>query len=86
MSDLEMKVLSVLARHGELLSSAVHIKLAHDIKTLGLENVKRLARTMSPSQLGRMGFLGVRRLAQIRRDRGDAALDAILRDLEEVLK
>ena len=84
--DLEAKILIVLGKHDALFSSAAPRRLAWDIKKLGIDTVERLALTMSPSQLGRMGLLGVRRLAQLRRDRGVEALKRLLKDLRGALQ
>jgi len=65
--SFENRILRVLQKHNYIPSPAVHLKLVYDIETHGADIVK-LAFTFSPSQLGRMGLLGVRRLAQLKRD------------------
>ena len=81
------KILPIMIKHHAVYSSASVGKLAWDIVQLNcnIEHVKYLARNFSPSQLGRMGYLGIRRLAQLRRDEGVNRLEALLRDLEKVV-
>jgi len=66
--SLSEKILKVLVDNDCVFSAVAHEKLATDILTLGWDRVKYLANNFSPSQLGRMGHLGVRRLAQLKRD------------------
>jgi hypothetical protein len=65
---LEQKVLDVLVQSDYLPSSVAHKRLAGDIYNLGLSKVLYLAENFSPSQLGRMGYLGCRWLAVCNRD------------------
>ena len=81
---LELKVLDVLIKNNCVFSSVAHKKLAYDIYELGWQKVKYLADNFSPSQLGRMGYLGVRRLAQLRRDHPET-YKKVMQELEEVL-
>lgn len=83
-SELEKKILGVLLKNEFVPSSVAHIKLAQDINQHGKE-ILRLAEKMSPSQLGHMGLLGVRRLAQLRRDNPEK-FKKVMADLEVILK
>ncbi|RLI76051.1 hypothetical protein DRO97_01860 [Archaeoglobales archaeon] len=67
-AELEAKVLDVLVQCDFLPSSATHSRIAGDIYNLGLQKVLYLADNFSPSQLGRMGYLGCRWLAIAKRD------------------
>ncbi|RLI80445.1 hypothetical protein DRP04_08140 [Archaeoglobales archaeon] len=82
--ELEEKILEVFIANNCVFSSAAHIKLAYDVKRLGWEQVKYLASNFSPSQLGQMGYLGVRRLAQLRRD-NEQKFQKVMKELEEVV-
>jgi hypothetical protein len=82
--ELEMKILGVLLRHDYVPSSVTHRKLASDITRYGKE-VLKLAYTMSPSQLGKMGLLGIRRLSQLKRDDPEK-FKKVMADLEVILK
>jgi len=83
--QLETGILGVFAKHNVYFSSVAHTKLAYDIVTLGWDTVKYLANNYSPSQLGRMGYLGVRRLAQLKRD-NPQVFQKVMQELEEVIK
>ena len=67
-SELETKVLSILVQCDFLPSSAAHKRIASDIYNLGLQKVLHLTDNFSPSQLGRMGYLGCRWLSICKRD------------------
>ena len=43
-------------------------QILYDVERLGEEKATHYLFTMSPSKLGRLGFLGLRKLAQIKRD------------------
>ena len=85
MEELALRILAVFAKYNIHFSSMAHKRLAYDVKRLGWDTVKFLAMHYSPSQLGRMGFLGVRRLAQLRRD-NPQLFETIVKELEEVIK
>ena len=82
--QLEDKILKVLMDNDCDFTSVTHARIASDIRKLGWENVCRMARSFSPSQLGRMGYLGVRWLAKIRRD-DPAKFERVVRELEGVV-
>lgn len=82
-SALENRILSVFIKHGYVPSSMAHKRLAYDIATQGNEILK-LAYKMSPSQLGRMKLLGIRRLAQCKRD-DSAKFKDLIKELEAML-
>lgn len=79
------KILKVLVENNCLLSAAMPSKLAYDVNRIGFDRAKHLAEDFSPSQLGRMGFLGIRRLAQLRRDNPEL-FRKVMKELEEVLR
>jgi len=78
------KIVVILARHNAILSSAMVTRLWGDIVGLGWEVAKKLSETKSPSQLGIMRKLGIRRLAQLRRDE-PAKFEQIMKELETLL-
>ena len=77
----ELEILKVFIAHDCVFSSVAHQKLICDIQRLGWERVKYLANKFSPSQLGRMGYLGVRRLSQLKRDE-PAKFQKVMKELE----
>ena len=80
----EEDILEILLRHGATFSSVAHKQIAHEINTLGFETAKQLAESYSPSQLGKMGYLGLRRLAQLKRDDPEK-FKKVMEDLEKLL-
>ena len=64
---MEKDILKILIKHN-IFDRKMHIQLANEIKELGLDSVLKMSEKFSPSQLGRMGYLGARKLAIIRRD------------------
>jgi len=82
--QLEDKILKVLMDTNCDFTSVTHARIASDIRKLGWENVCRMARSFSPSQLGRMGYLGVRWLAKIRRDDPEK-FERVMGELEKVM-
>jgi hypothetical protein len=81
--ELEKRILEVFMRNDFLPSSVVHKRLMSDIERYG-KDVLKLAYNLSPSQLGRMGLLGVRRLAQLRRD-NPQRFEKVMKELKEVI-
>jgi len=82
-SELERKIFEVLLKNDFLPSSVAHQRLASDIQRYG-RDILKLAYKLSPSQLGNMGLLGVRRLAQLRRD-DPKKFEKVMKELEEVV-
>jgi hypothetical protein len=76
-SELERKIFEVLLKNDFLQ------RLASDIQRYG-RDILKLAYKLSPSQLGTMGLLGVRRLAQLRRD-DPKKFEKVMKELEEVV-
>ena len=81
--ELSNKILHIFIKYAYVPSSVAHKRLASDIAKQGVE-VLQLAQTMSPSQLGRMRFIGIRRLAQCKRDEPKKFAE-IIKDLEAML-
>ena len=82
-SALETKILSVFIKNGYVPSSIAHKRLTYDIAEHGAE-ILQLAYKMSPSQLGRMRLLGVRRLSQLKRD-DENKFELLMKDMEAML-
>ena len=64
---IEEEILKILIKYN-IIDSRMHIQLANEIRELGIDTVIKMSEKYSPSKLGWMGFLGTRKLAQIRRD------------------
>lgn len=82
----EGKVMKVLMKHNIPVSPKTLYSLIRDISALGFETAKELASSYSPSALGRMGHLGLRLLAQVKRDEGDEAFNQVMEDLKKVFE
>ena len=61
------KVMEII-RKNELDDGYMEDQLKYDIERLGSELAKDYVVRFSPSKLGKLGFLGLRKLAQIKRD------------------
>ena len=64
---IEERILKILINYN-IHDSKMHIQLANEILELGIDTVIKMSEKYSPSKLGWMGYLGTRKLAQIRRD------------------
>jgi len=83
--SLPERVEDVLVEHDCLLNARMGWQVVKDVKSVGWEKAKYFVNNFSPSQLGKRDLIGLRRLAQIRRDRPEVfpklmdALDEIFR-------
>ena len=64
------KVAEILMQN-KLHDGYIEAQLKHDVERLGSEKAKYYVLSFSPSKLGRLGFLGLRKLAIVRRDHPD---------------
>jgi len=61
------KIMQVIRKNG-LDDGYIETQIKYDIERLGSNIAKDYVVRFSPSKLGKLGFLGLRKLAQIKRD------------------